>query len=103
MTATVLILAVLDGSTVWTWQRGSRAMALVLALVATLPAVTLARALPWPVLVVVGLVLAVVVWNRWSRTSATVTRLGSRSRRKAGVASTVDIARVGPSWPRRRS
>ena len=46
-------------------------------------------------LAVVGLLLALVGWNRWSRTSATVTRWGSRSRRKAGVASTVDIARVG--------
>src|SRR5689334_4033665 len=92
--ATVLILAVLVGATLLTWDRGSRGMALVLALVAALPALTIARALPWPVLVLVGVLLALGGWNRWSRTSATVTRWGSRSRRKAGVASTVDIARV---------
>lgn len=92
--ATVLILAVLVGAALLTWRRGSYGMALVLVLVATLPAVTLARALPWPALGVVGALLAVVGWNRWSRTSTTVTRWGSRSRRKAGVASTVDIARI---------
>ena len=92
--ATVLILAVLVGAALLTWRRGSYGMALVIALVATLPAVTLARAVSWPVLAVAGVLLALVGWNRWSRTSATVTRWGARSRRKAGVASTVDIARV---------
>src|SRR5690242_7970687 len=92
--ATVLILAVLVAATLLTWDRGFRGMALVLALVATLPALTIARTLAWPVLVVVGVLLALAAWNRWSRTSATVTRWGARSRRKAGVASTVDIARI---------
>ena len=92
--ATVLILACLVGGAMWSWQRGSRAMALVFVLVAALPALTLARALPWPALVIIGVLLAVAGWNRWARTSATVTRWGARSRRKAGVASGVDIARV---------
>jgi hypothetical protein len=92
--ATVLILAVLVGAALLTWRRGSYGIALVLALVATLPAVTLARALPWPALAVIGLLLAAFGWNRWARTSTTVTRWGARSRRKAGVASTVDIARI---------
>ena len=91
---TVLILAVLVAAALVTWRSGSYGIALVLALVATLPAVTLARALPWPAVAVVGVLLAVLGWNRWARTSATVTRWGSRSRRKAGVASTVDIARI---------
>src|SRR4051812_24265869 len=92
--ATVLILAVLVGAALLTWRHGSYGMALVLALVAALPAVTLARAVSWPVVAVAVVLLALVGWNRWSRTSATVTRWGARSRRKAGVASTVDIARV---------
>ena len=95
--------AVLVGAAVWSWQRGSRGLAVVFALVAALPAVTLAKALPWPALVLIAVLLAVVVWNRWSRTSATVTRWGARTRRKAGVASTLDIARVasGPAVKRR--
>ena len=103
--ATVVILAVLVGAVVWSWQRGSRGLAVVFALVAVLPATTLAKALPWPALVVIAVLVAVVVWNRWSRTSATVTRWGTRSRRKAGVASTLDVARVasGPAVKRRAS
>jgi type IV secretion system protein VirD4 len=101
--ATVVILAVLVGAVLWSWQRGSRGLAVVFALVAALPATTLAKALPWPALVVVVVLVAVVVWNRWSRTSATVTRWGARSRRKAGVASTLDVARIasGPAVKRR--
>ena len=102
-TATVLILGVLVGAGMWSWQRGSRGMAVVFALVAALPAMTVAKATPWPALVVIAALLAVVVWSRWSRTSATVTRWGARSRRKAGVASTLDVARVasGPAVKRR--
>jgi len=46
--------------------------------------------------------LGVGCWLRWSRTAATVTRWGARSRRKAGVASTVDIARVASAAAMRR-
>ena len=38
----------------WSWHRGSRGLAIVFALVAVLPAVTLAKALSWPVLALVG-------------------------------------------------
>ncbi len=48
--STVVILAVLVGATVWSWQRGSRSTALVFALVAALPATTLVKATPWPAL-----------------------------------------------------
>ena len=41
-------------------------------------------------------------WHRFSRTSATVTRWGARTRRKSGVASTFDIARVGSGMAMRR-
>ena len=101
--ATVVILAVLIGAGVWSWQRGSRGLAVVCALVAALPATTLAKATPWPALAVIAMLAAGLGWSRWSRTSATVTRWGARSRRKAGVASTLDIARVasGPAVKRR--
>ena len=46
---------------------------------------------------VLGFGLAAVVWLRWTRTASTVSRWGARSRRKSGVASTLDIARLG-SW-----
>ncbi|MFN2497170.1 MAG: type IV secretory system conjugative DNA transfer family protein, partial [Pseudonocardiaceae bacterium] len=49
------------------------------------------------VLAVLIIVVVLVVWLRRTGTASTVTRWGARSRRKAGVASTVDIARVA-SW-----
>ena len=96
MTAVIsfLLIALLTGM-LWSWRRGSRVLAVVLAVVAVLPAVTLSRSLSWPALTVVVLLVVVLGWIRWTRTSATVTRWGARSRRKAGVASTFDIARVG--------
>ena len=54
-----------SGPAVWSWQRGSLGLAVVFGLVAGLPAVTLAKALPWPVLVLVAVLVAVVGWNRW--------------------------------------
>src|SRR5689334_22460317 len=43
-----------------------------------------------------------VAWHRFTRTSATVTRWGARTRRKSGVASTFDIVRVGSGVAMRR-
>ena len=48
------------------------------------------------------MLVAGVAWHRFSRTSATVTRWGARTRRKSGVASTFDIARVGSGVAMRR-
>src|SRR3954447_534863 len=93
-TSTLVVLVVLVGAGMWAWQRGSVGLAVVFALLAGLPTVTLVRRLPWPALVIVAALVGVAGWNRWARTSATVTRWGARSRRKAGVASTLDIARV---------
>src|SRR4051794_13065879 len=92
---TVMILAVLVGAAMLAWRRGSWAMTVVLGLVAALPAVTLAKAMPWPVLAGAAVLAAVWGWHRWSRSASTVTRWGSRVRRKSGVASTLDIARIG--------
>ncbi len=104
MTTTVIVLVVLvaAGWATW-WLRRSLVLTAVFALLAAIPAYTLLERLPWPALVLIALVVAVLGWNGWSRTSATVTRWGSRSRRKAGVASTLDIARVasGPAVKRR--
>ncbi|GAY09632.1 TRAG protein precursor [Pseudonocardia sp. N23] len=47
---------------------------------------------------------AVWVWHRWTRSSSTVNRWGSRSRRKSGVASTIDVVRhAGSAAMRRRA
>ena len=93
-TPTVVILAVLVGAAMLAWRRGSWAMTVVLGLVAALPAVTLAKAMPWPVLAGAAVLVAVWGWHRWSRSASTVTRWGSRVRRKSGVASTLDITRI---------
>ncbi len=69
----------------------------------------LAVALAWQLLVyapVIAVLLAVagcgVGWLRWSRSAATVSRWGARTRRKSGVASTVDIARHASAAAMRR-
>jgi type IV secretion system protein VirD4 len=46
--------------------------------------------------------LGTMAWVRWTRTASTVSRWGARSRRKSGVASTVDIARRGSALAVRR-
>ncbi len=58
----------------------------------------------WATLVLAGLavLLAMVWWLRSGRTMATVTRWGAALRRKAGVASSLDIARVGGTVAMRR-
>ncbi|MGQ0480002.1 MAG: type IV secretory system conjugative DNA transfer family protein [Pseudonocardia sp.] len=75
------------------WRAYARPLALGLAAFAVLPAVTLAKQMTWPIAVSLAGLVGAVVWHRWARTSATVTRWGSRIRRKSGVASSLDIAR----------
>jgi hypothetical protein len=55
-----------------------------------------------PIIGAVFVVGAVVAWHRFSRTSAKVVRLGERTRRKHGVASTWDVLRYGSAWAVRR-
>jgi type IV secretory pathway TraG/TraD family ATPase VirD4 len=62
----------------------------------TVVVVALLRA-PLLVAALVGLPVGLLGWQRWHRTAATVNRWGRRSRRKSGVASTLDLWRVG-SW-----
>ncbi|GAA2546750.1 type IV secretory system conjugative DNA transfer family protein [Pseudonocardia hydrocarbonoxydans] len=97
----VILLALLAGSAL-AWRRGARAMATALILVAALPAVTLLKQTPAWAVVAVGVVLVGVLWHRHARTAATITRWSAISRRKAGVASTMDIARVASAPAMRR-
>ncbi|GAA1392076.1 hypothetical protein GCM10009613_35870 [Pseudonocardia kongjuensis] len=102
--STSLVLALFVGGAILAFARGARGIALGLAAVAMLPAATIVTALSWPALAAVAALLVVTVWHRWSRSSATVSRWASRTRRKVGVASTLDIVRhAGTLAVRRRT
>ena len=102
--ATLLILVLLLGLTALLVMRGAIRPALGCGALASLPAMTLLQALSWPALIVAGAVVLLVGWHRWSRSRATVTRWSARSRRRAGVASTLDVARhAGTVATRRRA
>lgn len=58
--------------------------------------------LPWKVAAVGGLWIGVTLWKRYLRTADVVTRWGERARRKAGVASAVDVVRSGSTLAVRR-
>ncbi|MCE3552835.1 type IV secretory system conjugative DNA transfer family protein [Pseudonocardia sp. RS11V-5] len=100
-----LLVCGLVGGALIAWRRGSRAMASVLALLTVLPGVGMLQALAWPIVAVVGASALGFAVHRWTRSAATVSRWGARSRRKVGVASTLDIARVasGPAMRCRAS
>jgi type IV secretory pathway TraG/TraD family ATPase VirD4 len=97
-----ILLAVCAGAAVLLWQRGSRAYALVAALLAAFPGWALLRQMPWWAYALAGLLAAAVVWNYLSRSAAVVTRWSGRTRRKAGVASTWDIVRHASAHAMRR-
>lgn len=98
----LIFLVLLIGAAAIAWQRGTRSYAVGFAALAVLPGWAFATSLAWPVLVIVGVLLAGAAWHRWARTSATVTRWSARSRRKSGVASTLDVARHAGSLIHRR-
>ena len=100
--STILILVALVAAAPIAWRYGRRGLGFALGAVAVLPALTLARQVPISVLIAVGLVGGAFWAHRMSRTSATVTRWGARIRRKVGVASTLDIIRVGSALAMRR-
>ena len=97
-----LFLAVLVAAAWIAWRRGARVIAAVIALFALLPTLTLLRELPWPAYVVLVAALVGFGWHRHARSAGVVTRWGARTRRKSGVASTLDIARVGSGMAMRR-
>lgn len=101
-TTTLILLAALVIAALVSWRRGARVAAAGCSLAAVLPALAIARHLPWWGFVVAAILLAAAVWQRFTRTSATVTRWGARSRRKAGVASTLDVARFAGTHAMRR-
>ena len=102
--STALVLAAFAGGALLAWSRGARGLAAGLAAVALLPAATMVTALSWPALVAVAALALAIVWHRWTRSSATVSRWASRSRRKVGVASSLDILRhAGTLAVRRRT
>ncbi|MBC3190929.1 type IV secretory system conjugative DNA transfer family protein [Pseudonocardia sp. C8] len=99
-----LVLALFAGAALLALARGARSLAAGLGAVALLPAATIVTALSWPALVAVTALMVVLVWHRWSRSSATVSRWAARSRRKVGVASGLDIVRhAGTLAVRRRA
>ncbi len=93
------VVEVVDG-----WRGGARDLVGVLGV--AVAAAGLSRA-SLPAQLLAGVVLlaggAVVVWHRRTRSAAVVGRWGARSRRKSGVASTVDIARRGSALAMRRN
>jgi hypothetical protein len=99
---TVVMLAVLVVAARLSWRCGAPALAAGLAVLAVLPALTLWRQLSWPALAATAAVLGVLGWNRWARSAGLVTRCSARTRRKAGVASTIDVTRRGGGWAMRR-
>jgi type IV secretory pathway TraG/TraD family ATPase VirD4 len=102
MFSTILILVVLAAAAPIAWRLGRRGLGFLFGAVAVLPAITLARQVPIWVLVALAALAVVFGVHHMSRTSATVTRWGSRIRRKVGVASTLDILRVGSALAMRR-
>jgi len=101
--ATVVLLAALCGAGMLAWRRGARALALGLGVWAVLPAVTLIRQTPPWLLVLFVVPVVALVWHRRTRTAATVTRWGATSRRKSGVASTLDVVKVAGALAMRRN
>ena len=102
MFSTILILVALVAAAPIAWRLGRRGLGFLLGAIAVLPAITLARQVPVWVLVALAALAVVFGVHHMSRTSATVTRWGSRIRRKVGVASTLDIIRVGSALAMRR-
>jgi type IV secretory pathway TraG/TraD family ATPase VirD4 len=77
------------------------ALAVVLAVTALIawnvaPALTIAAG------VVATVIAALVLWYRLTRTSNTVSRWSERSRKRDGVATTLQVARVSSAWAMRR-
>jgi type IV secretory pathway TraG/TraD family ATPase VirD4 len=102
-TGTLILFLVLAAASWLAWRVYWRRLVLGLAAAAILPALTISQQIGWPLVgLAVAVAVGVVVWHRWSRSAATVTRWGARTRRKSGVASTVDVARFASAAALRR-
>ncbi len=85
------------------WRRGMRRTGGVLGVVGLAAvAVLLAASAVFLILAVLLLVAGAVTWHRWSRSAGTVRRWGAASRRKDGVASTLDVLRFASALAHRR-
>lgn len=99
---TVLLFVVSAGGAALAWRRGARWIGSALGLLAVLACWRLIGHLGWW-LAGGGMLLATAVgWHLWSRSSARVVRWSARSRRKSGVASSIDIARFASAAAMRR-
>ncbi|MDN5861566.1 MAG: type IV secretion system protein VirD4, partial [Pseudonocardia sp.] len=96
------LLLVLVIVAVLTWRRGARAWAFGSGSAAVLPFMTLVQTSHPLALSAMVAPLGAWLWHRHARTMATVIRWGATARRKAGVASGVDIAREASSLAMRR-
>lgn len=98
----MLMFVVLVAVAMIAWRRGARPLSVGCAAGAVLPGWALVRTTHPMLLALLVLVALGWVWNRHGATMTTVTRWGASSRRKAGVASSVDIVRVGSAVAMRR-
>ncbi|MBP2369912.1 type IV secretory system conjugative DNA transfer family protein [Pseudonocardia parietis] len=99
MTMVLLVAAVVGAALAW--RRGARWLGGALAFFGVLVLWRLVGHLGWW-LTVPALLAGGTAWHLRSRTASRVTRWGARSRRKSGVASSVDIARVASGSAVRR-
>src|SRR4051794_12155511 len=90
------------GCVVLAWRRRAWLVTAGLALLELWFARQLAERIPLWLAAVLVLLAVGVAWHRFTRTSATVTRWGARTRRKSGVASTFEVVRVGSGMAIRR-
>lgn len=100
--STLIVFAAATAGAVVFWQRGARPIALFCGAVSVLAFVSFLRTSHPLAVVALGAPVAGWLWLRRGRTIATVTRWGASARRKAGVASTLDIARTGSAVAMRR-
>ena len=100
--ALIVVVRVLDVVAAW---RGRARSLLVVVVLAVVLAALLGRA-SLPVQLLAGALLlaggAALVWHRRTRSASIVGRWGAKSRRKEGVASTLDIARFASAMAMRR-
>ncbi len=93
MISSVVLLAVLAIGAWAFWRRGARGIGFVIGLCAFVLAVGVLRELPWPAYVAASAVLLTAGWHRYARSAGVVTRFAARTRRRAGVASAIEIWR----------
>ncbi|MHA6795923.1 type IV secretory system conjugative DNA transfer family protein [Pseudonocardia bannensis] len=83
-------------------KKGAKLLAGVCGLVALLSLWAALSVIGLPLLLVASAMAVLVGWHRWTRSSSMVTRWGARARRKAGVASTLDVLRHAGGLAMRR-